>query len=133
MNGRVLLVTDNAQAGRIWAYALTHRGVDVCLVGSVQDALCCRAEEGFDAIVIDVYNEHLDGLALCRRFRSESDDPILLLTPRRDEAHLLAAYQAGVDECIVKPVSSLVFVAKVLARLRCRQTIPTQSPADEMR
>ena len=33
-------------------------------------------------------SQQLDGIALCRRLRCVTDDPILLLTPKRDEAHL---------------------------------------------
>ena len=124
MHDRVLLVTEDLQAGDIWVHALSQRGVDVALVGSAEGALQRWAEEAFELVIVDVYTQQLDGIALCRRLRKEGDDPILLLTPARDEARLLEAYQAGVDECIVKPVSPLVLVAKVLAWLRNVRAIP---------
>jgi DNA-binding response OmpR family regulator len=130
---RVLLVTEDLQTGGIWAHALSHRGVDVVLVESAEDALRRWAEGAFELLIVDIYTHQLDGIALCRHLRTESAGPILLLTPTRDEAHLLEAYQAGVDECIVKPVSPLVLVAKVLAWLRYQRTIPTETLPGEWR
>jgi DNA-binding response OmpR family regulator len=133
MHDRVLLVTEDLQAGGIWAHALGHRGVDVdvVVVESAADALRRWAEEAFELVIVDIYTRQLDGIALCRHLRTESTEPILLLTPTRDEAHLLEAYQAGVDECIVKPVSPLVLVAKVLAWLRSARAIPAAALPDE--
>lgn len=133
MHDRVLLVTEDLQTGNIWAHALSQRGVDVALVGSREGALRRWAEEAFELVIVDVYTQQLDGIALCQRLRKESDDPILLLTPGRDEACLLEAYQAGVDECIVKPVSPLVLVAKVLAWLRNVRMIPAEALPGERR
>ena len=124
IHDRVLLVTEDLQAGSIWVHALSHRDVDVVLVESAEDALRRWAEEAFELVIVDIYTRQLDGIALCRHLRTESAEPILLLTPTRDEAHLLEAYQASVDECIVKPVSPLVLAAKVLAWLRNVRAIP---------
>lgn len=54
----------------------------------------------------------------------------MLLTPGRNEAHILEVYQAGVDECIVKPVSPSLFLAKVGAWLRRSWTIPAEAMED---
>jgi DNA-binding response OmpR family regulator len=125
MQDRVLLVSEDPQAGDIWAHALNDQGVDVVLVGSGQDALRRTAENGSDAdlILIDVCSLHFDGIALSRRMRTATDEPILLLMPGGDELSQLEAYRSGVDECIVKPVSPLMLVAKVQAWLRYQQTI----------
>jgi DNA-binding response OmpR family regulator len=125
MQDRVLLVSEDPQAGDIWAHALSHRGVDVVLAGSGEDALRRWAENGRDAdlILIDVCTQQFDGIALCRRLRTVTDEPILLLMPSRDELLQLEAYQSGVDECIAKPIGPLILVAKVLAWLRYQQTI----------
>lgn len=122
---RVLLVSDDPATGQIWTYALYQRGLEVVPVRSTEEALDRWASEAFDLVVIDVHTPQLDGIALCRRLRAEAVNPILLLTPSGDEAHVLAAYQAGVDECIVKPVGPSLFLAKVRAWLRRSWTVPT--------
>jgi two-component system OmpR family response regulator len=125
MQDRVLLVSEDLQAADIWAHALGYLGVDVVLLGSGEDALCRWAENGSDSdlILIDVCSQQFDGIALCRRMRIATDEPILLLMPGSDELPQLEAYQSGVDECIVKPISPLMLVAKVQAWLRFQRTI----------
>ncbi len=114
-NTKVLLVSDDPEAGRIWAYVLGQRRLEITTVRSVEDALKRWAEGGFDLVVIDVYTCQLDGIGLCRRLRAEAIAPILLFTPRSDEAYILQAYRAGADECVAKPISPSLFLAKVNA------------------
>ena len=64
---------------------------------------------------------------LLRQLRAEAANPILLLTPRGDEAHLLEAYAAGADECITQPVGPALFLAKVRAWLRRSWTVPEEA------
>lgn len=127
VNARVLLVSDDPEMRGIWAYALRQRRVEVVLAGSARDALDRWAEGTFDLIAIDVCTSQLDGIDLCRRLRAEAANPILLLTPGRNEAHVLETYQAGVDECIVKPVSPSLFLAKIGAWLRHSWTVPAEA------
>jgi len=47
-------------------------------------------------------------------------------TPHHNESHILKAYQAGVDECVAKPVSPALFLAKVKVWLRHSWTIPAE-------
>jgi two-component system response regulator RegX3 len=123
MGNRALLVSNDREVSGIWAYALRQIGLDVTLATSATAALRLWAEDVFDLILIDVCGPDLDGIDLARRMRDEAVSPILLFTPDRDEAHSLAAYQAGVDECVVKPVSPSLFLAKVRAWLRRSWTV----------
>jgi two-component system response regulator RegX3 len=121
---RVLLVSDEPDSGRIWAFALQQKGLEVVLTNKSQDALAEWGTGGFDLLIIDVHTPRLDGIDLCRRIRAEAVNPILLFSPRVDEAHILEAYQAGADECVVKPVSPALFLAKARAWLRRSWTVP---------
>lgn len=122
---KVLLVSDDPESAGFWAYAPGQKGFEVVLAGSAEEALDRWRGETFDLIMIDVYTPQLDGIELCRQFRAEAVNPILLLTPDGAEAHLLEAYGAGVDECVVKPISPRLLLAKVRDWLRRSWTIPT--------
>jgi DNA-binding response OmpR family regulator len=65
-------------------------------------------------------------MELCRKFRSLSASPILLFLPTSHETEILEAYQNGVDECVVKPISPAIFLAKLMAWTRRRGSLPTQ-------
>jgi len=127
VNAKILFISDDVEAEHVWAYALSRRGLEVILATSVSEAVDQWGQETFDLVIIDVYTPHLDGIALCQRLRAEVINPILLLASRRDEAYILEAYKAGVDECITKPISHPLFLAKVMAWLRRAWTVPAMA------
>jgi DNA-binding response OmpR family regulator len=124
---QVLLVCDDPETGRIWNFALALRGWQAALTQSAEEAVARWNQDVFDLIVIDLSTPHLDGVALIRQLRAEAVIPILLLTQRSDEAHLLEAYAAGASECLVKPLSPALFLAKVQAWLRTSGTVAAQT------
>ena len=68
-----------------------------------------------DLIIIDVNASHNERIALCKKFRALSSSPILLFLPTNNEVEILEAYDAGVDECVIKPISHSIFLAKIVA------------------
>jgi DNA-binding response OmpR family regulator len=128
---QVLLVTESAEMARIWAYSLSQRMIEVSVVVWPADALSRAAEQSPDVIVLDVnVPSRFEAIDLCRRLRAETVNPILLLLPGSDETLCLKAYEAGVDECIQKPLSPLLFLAKVQSWLRRSSTVPTEALTD---
>lgn len=127
MDVKVLLVTDDLETGRVWAYALGQRGAAVVQVGSAAEALARWEKDVFDLITVDVHTSQLDGIDLCRQLRSEAVIPILLLLPEPSEAGVLEAYRVGVDECIIKPIGPALLVAKVRAWVARSWTVPARS------
>lgn len=124
---RVLLVSDDLSLGRIWAYALNQTGLEVTLTRMVDDSLSHWEEGAYDLAIIDFQDSHREGISLCRRLRAQAVNPIVLLTPRGDEDRVLEAYHAGVDECVVKPISPCLFLAKVRVWLRRSWTVPARA------
>lgn len=127
VNAKVLLISDNIAAGQIWIQTLKQKGLEAVLVGSIEEALTRWIEDTLDLIIFDIYNPQLDEIDLCRQLRAEVINPILLFTSKSDEVHLLEAYEVGLDECIVKPISPLLFLAKVTAWLRRSWAVPAQA------
>jgi len=81
-------------------------------------------EEIPDLIVIDVNAPHVQRMELCRKFRALSASPILLFLPANNETEILEAYQNGVDECVIKPISPAIFLAKIMAWVRRSWAVP---------
>ncbi len=124
---KVLIVCDDPEIGRIWAHCLRQRRSEAVIFGSAEEAMSGWAEEFPDLIVIDVNSSQLDAIELCRHLRTEAVVPILIFTPRNNEAHILEAYQAGADECVPKPISPALFLAKVRVWLRRSWTFPAEA------
>jgi DNA-binding response OmpR family regulator len=123
VNFKLLLVCDEPDARRLWAGAIGRPGLEVVPAGSAQEALGCWEQEVFDMVVIDLQPGRPGRLELCERLRAQAVNPILLLIPEADESHIIEAYRAGADECIVTPISARLLSSKVLAWLRRSWTI----------
>src|ERR671935_843104 len=90
-----------------------------------EDSLQRFAAEAFDLVVLDVMLPKLDGLEVCRRLRSQSSVPIIMLTARDDELDKVLGLELGADDYITKPFSIREFRSRVRALLR-RASLPSQ-------
>ncbi len=121
---RVYVVCDQAATAPIWGYMIREKGLVAILETVMERAMQHTLEDIPDLIVIDVNAGHQQRMDLCRRYRALSASPILLFLPASNESEILDAYQAGVDECVVKPVSPAIFLAKITAWGRRSWTQP---------
>lgn len=112
---RVFIVCDQDATAPIWGYIIREKGLVAILETSVHRAMQRSAEEIPDLIIIDLNAPHAQRMELCRKLRSLSASPILLFLPFNNEPEILEAYQNGVDECVVKPISPAIFLAKIIA------------------
>jgi DNA-binding response OmpR family regulator len=115
---KVFVICDQTDTAPIWGFLIREKGLMPILETSVQRALERAIEDVPDLVIIDVNAPHAQRMALCQRFRSLNASPILLFLPVHNEAEILEAYRLGVDECVVKPISPAIFLAKVTAWAR---------------
>ena len=127
---RVFVVCDQDATAPIWGYIIRDKGLIAILETSVQRAMERSVEEIPDLIVIDVNVQHSQRIELCRKFRSLSSSPILLFLPTNNEPEILEAYQNGVDECVVKPISPAIFLAKIIAWSLLHDVTSAQLPGN---
>src|SRR5690349_18748321 len=71
-----------------------------------------------DLVVLDVMLPKLDGLEVCRRLRTTSAVPIIMLTARDDEVDKVLGLELGADDYITKPFSIREFRSRIRAMLR---------------
>jgi len=121
---RVFVVCDQTNTAPIWGYIIREKGLATILEMSVQRAMDRSVEEIPDLIIIDVNAPHAERIQLCKKFRALSASPILLFLPTNHETEILESYEAGVDECVIKPISPVIFLAKIMAWARRSWTAP---------
>jgi len=124
---RVYVVCDQNATAPIWGYLIREKGLVAIIETVVERAMHHTLNETPELIVIDVNAPHVQRMELCRKYRALTSSPILLFLPANHESEILEAYQAGVDECVVKPVSPAIFVAKIMAWSRHSLSAPTGS------
>src|ERR687895_1047030 len=115
---RILLVDDEQAVQTLLTYPLRKDGYDVVPAVDGREALDRFAEQRFDLVVLDVMLPRLDGIEVCRRLRSRSQVPIIMLTARDDEIDKVLGLEMGADDYITKPFSVREFRSRVKAALR---------------
>ena len=123
---KVLIVSNQQTTGPLWVFSLQQQKLNVSLESVPSNTLSRCESEGPDLIILDINLPEAQILELIQGLRAELLTPILLLAPARTEEFILRAYQAGVDDCIPKPVSPSLFQAKVKVWLRRFGSISTE-------
>jgi two-component system, OmpR family, response regulator len=115
---RILLVDDEQAVQTLLTYPLRKEGYEVVEAMDGQEALDRFTEQRFDLVVLDIMLPKLDGIEVCRRLRTRSQVPIIMLTAKGDEADKVAGLEMGADDYITKPFSVREFRSRVKAALR---------------
>jgi two-component system, OmpR family, response regulator len=115
---RILLVDDEQAVQTLLTYPLRKEGYEVVGAMDGQEALDRFSEERFDLVVLDIMLPKLDGIEVCRRLRTRSQVPIIMLTAKGDENAKVAGLEMGADDYITKPFSVREFRSRVKAALR---------------
>jgi DNA-binding response OmpR family regulator len=115
---RILLVDDEAAVQTLLAYPLRKDGYEVISAHDGREALDRFAEQRFDLVVLDIMLPKMDGIEVCRRLRSRSQVPIIMLTAKDDEIDKVLGLEIGADDYITKPFSVREFRSRVRAALR---------------
>ncbi|MFN8149870.1 MAG: response regulator transcription factor [Solirubrobacterales bacterium] len=115
---RILLVDDEEAIQTLLAYPLRKEGYEVTVARDGREALDTFAAHRFDLVVLDVMMPRVDGIEVCRRLRSRSQVPIIMLTARDDEVDKVLGLEIGADDYITKPFSVREFRSRVKAALR---------------
>lgn len=87
----------------------------------------------FDVILLDIMMPEIDGIEACRRFRTMpgvEDTVIIMMTALSDREHIDAAFLAGADDYVTKPVNPTDLASRIRLNLS-RRSKPQTSNATE--
>ncbi|WNG39069.1 response regulator [Archangium violaceum] len=117
---RVLVVDDDPEAVRALSAALTSQLVEVVGLEEPYRLVDVLAEQRPDLLLLDVEMPGPSGFDLCRIVRSMPEWqslPILFITAHTGVEFRVAAFQAGADDYLAKPVMREELRARVQSRL----------------
>lgn len=118
MGQTILVVEDDDKIVNLLRLYLAREGFAVAAASDGREALEAVPRVRPSLIILDLMLPHLDGLEVCRRIRTTSDVPILILTARVDELDTLQGLSLGADDYVTKPFSPREVVARVKTILR---------------
>jgi two-component system, OmpR family, KDP operon response regulator KdpE len=124
----ILTVDDDPHVVRSLRAALESHGYAVRAAPSGASALEACASERPDVVLLDLAMPGLDGVEVCRRLRSWSQIPILVLSARVQEAEKVRALDAGADDYVTKPFGTEELLARIRAALRREQARRDEDP-----
>jgi two-component system chemotaxis response regulator CheY len=113
---QVLVADDDSIVGMQLATLLGRIGFDVRVANSGAEALRILDTTGCQILITDWQMPDMDGLALCRRVRSQHREGyvyVLMLTVRAAKEDLLQGLAAGADDFMVKGASVDEFLARM--------------------
>lgn len=118
---KILLVDDEPDILEIIRFNLDKEGYQVSMASNGIEALEVAKKFLPHLIILDVMMPELDGIETCERLRQDDrfqETIVMFLTARGEDYSYVAAFDAGADDYVTKPVKPKVLVSKVKGLLR---------------
>ncbi|WJE53368.1 response regulator transcription factor [Bacillus cereus] len=114
----ILLVDDEPRMLELLALYLTPKGYNCIFATSGQEAISYIENQSFKFILLDIMMPKMDGWATCKRIRSFSNVPIIMVTARDQTIDVVQGLKIGADDYITKPFHEDELLARIEAVLR---------------
>ena len=114
----VLIVDDEPQIRRVVRNALAADGKRLIEAATGAEAIDMAAAELPKLVILDLGLPDMRGESVCREIRSWSAAPILVLSARHSDVEKVALLDAGADDYMTKPFSTIELQARVRALFR---------------
>ena len=113
-NFNILIVDDQKDICRFLQLELEYEGYHVFIANNGYDAIELVKSNSTDLILLDVMMNGIDGIEACKRIRTFSSIPIIMLTAKSQLSDKIAGLDEGADDYITKPFE----IEELLARIR---------------
>lgn len=125
---KILVVSNQQATGPLWVFSLQQQqNIEAILEPLPVNTVDRWESENPDLVILDINLPEPNIIELVKKLRQETIVPIMLLTGSRSEEFMLEAYEAGVDDCLLKPVSPSLFNAKIKVWLQRLAVLPTSA------
>ncbi|MGE7865124.1 response regulator transcription factor [Bacillus paramycoides] len=114
----ILIVDDDRDIIRFINVNLKKEGFTVFSIDNGEEALEILNNNNIQLAILDVMMPQMDGIELCRRIRETHSIPIMFLSAKSSDVDKVIGLSTGADDYIVKPFSTIEFIARVKAQLR---------------
>ncbi len=118
---KLLLIDDDRSLLRALEIGLGAKGYETASCRTAADGLVKAVHFAPDLILLDLGLPDLNGIEFCRRLRSFSELPILVLSAAEDDNQKVGALDAGADDYVTKPFSMAELEARIRVALRHAQ------------
>ena len=118
----ILVVEDDREISALIARYLRANDCRVMVTGSGREIDELMQGSRIDLVVLDLMLPGESGLSICKRLRTTTQVPIIMLTAKSDEVDRILGLEMGADDYLSKPFNPRELLARIRAVLR-RSTI----------
>ena len=115
---KLLIVDDESNIRKMLKKFAEFEGHTVWEAGDGLQAVALCQIQAFDLIIMDVMMPGMDGFEACRKIRTFSQTPVIMLSARGEEYDRIHGFELGVDDYVVKPFSPKELMLRVQAVLK---------------
>ena len=119
----ILIVEDNKELADLLCDFLRGENYTVSVAETGEKALSLYARYGAKLIVLDIMLPGIDGFAVCRKIREESNTPILIVSAKTGKEDKLSGLILGADDYIEKPYDIDILLAKIAGIFKRRYAV----------
>jgi two-component system, OmpR family, KDP operon response regulator KdpE len=123
----ILIIDDEPQIRRVVRHALESEVGRIVEAATGREGMDMAAAERPDLIVLDLGLPDVPGVDVCREIRKWSAAPIAVLSAWHSDSEKVALLDAGADDYVTKPFSTIEFQARIRAQLRRSRLTPLAS------
>ncbi len=116
--GTILLIEDEVEIADLLELYFEREGFRLVHARDGESGLQRLGSGDVRMVLLDIGLPGIDGLEVCRRIRSQSDIPVIMLTARDAEVDKIVGLEIGADDYVTKPFSPRELVARAKAVLR---------------
>ena len=118
MNTSILVMEDDTSIQELIVEFLKAEGYDVNFASDGLEGIQLFKKKEYDLVLLDIMMPNLDGYAVCKMIRQNSNVPIIFLTALNEETAQLKGFELECDDYITKPFSFNLLIQRVKAVLR---------------
>lgn len=116
---RILIIDDEPSVCKVIARVLASKGMAPEVAYGGEEALALMERTKFDAVVLDIKMDGMDGFEVLARIRETNlDVPVVILSANNENYNMLLGLESGADDYMTKPFDPTFLAAKIQALLR---------------
>ena len=118
MAKKIYLADDEQDIREILTEFLSNAGYEVIAYKNGDTLFSAFQEKPCDLVILDIMMPGSDGLSICKKLRTISSVPIIILTAKDSESDHMKGFMYGGDDYLIKPFSPSLLVVRVNALFR---------------
>ena len=118
MAKKIYLADDEQDIREILTEFLSNAGYEVTAYKNGDTLFSAFQEKPCDLVILDIMMPGSDGLSICKKLRTISSVPIIILTAKDSESDHMKGFMYGGDDYLIKPFSPSLLVVRVNALFR---------------